>query len=125
MIPARVGRLASISLGAACFAAQAFAGPPAVGTAFQSVRISGQKLGSAYTSSGASLEYTVVFDPVSGVYHLWCFTGATADKLGAILHATSPDGIDFSPTGNLSYAAPPNFASYGAIGEPTTSSLVP
>ncbi|MCI4340727.1 MAG: hypothetical protein L3J73_05640, partial [Thermoplasmata archaeon] len=109
---------ASIALGAGCFAAQALAAPPAVGTAFQSVRISGQKLGSAYTPGGASLEYTIAFDPLSGVYHLWCFTGMTVDKLATILHATSPDGIDFSPTGNLSYATSPDFVAYGAAGEP-------
>ena len=95
------------------------AGPPPVGTSFQSVRVSGQKLGTQYTPGGASLEYTVVYDSVSRLYHLWCFTGPGGlAKMSQIQHAISTDGISFTPTGFMSYAAAPNFAGFGATGEP-------
>ena len=81
--------------------------------------VSGKKLGTEYTPGGASLEYTIVYDSVSGLYHLWCFKGSGGlAKMVEIEHATSPDGISFTPTGNMSYAAPPDFASFGATGEP-------
>ncbi|HYB53805.1 MAG TPA: hypothetical protein VEG84_08055, partial [Thermoanaerobaculia bacterium] len=98
---------------------EALGSPPAVGTAFQSVRISGQKLGTQYTSSGASLEYTIAFDPGTGLYHLWTFTGSSGlAKMSQVQHATSTDGISFTPTGFMSYATAPDFAAFGATGEP-------
>jgi hypothetical protein len=111
--------LATVALVTVSWTPRAFAGPPAVGTSFQSVKVSGQKLGTQHTPGGSSLEYTVVFDPVSGLYHLWAFTsvGGLA-KMSQIQHATSADGISFAPTGFMSYATPPDFASFGATGEP-------
>jgi hypothetical protein len=107
-----------IFFGAAVLAARALAAPPVLGTAFQSVKISGQRIGTEYTPGEASLEYTIAYDQSSGLYHLWCFTGSRVDKLATIRHATSSDGINFTATGNLSYASPPNFAAFGASGEP-------
>lgn len=116
-MPSRlVSIVAMVALG---LAADSLAGPPPVGTSFRSVRISGQKLGTQYTPGGASLEYTVVFDPVSSLYHLWAFTGADGlAKMNQIVHTTSTDGVSFTPTGFMSYASPPKFASFGASGEP-------
>jgi len=104
---------------------EALGSPPAVGTAFQSVRISGQKLGTQYTSSGASLEYTIAFDPGTGLYHLWTFTGSSGlAKMSQVQHATSTDGISFTPTGFMSYATAPDFAAFGAPPEsPIINSL--
>ena len=97
---------------------EALGSPPAVGTAFQSVRISGQKLGTQYTSSGASLEYTIAFDPAL-VSITWTFTGSSGlAKMSQVQHATSTDGISFTPTGFMSYATAPDFAAFGATGEP-------
>ena len=77
------------------------------------------KLGTQYTPGGASLEYTVAYDPLSGLYHLWAFTGAGGlARMNQIQHATSADGISFTSTGFMSYATPPDFASFGATGEP-------
>jgi hypothetical protein len=109
-----LGALAVWILG---FAGAARAAPPAVGTAFVSVTLNGVRLGEDLTPNFYSLFPTIVFDPSSGIFHMWVFDGS-GFSLGGLRHAVSTDGVHFTSTGNLSYAGGPPFPGFGAPAEP-------
>jgi len=98
-------------------ACAAVAAPPAPGTAFTSVTLDGVRLGEDFTPNFFSLFPTIVFDPGSGIFHMWVFDGS-GFQLSALRHGTSTDGVHFTSTGNLSYAGGPPFPAYGAPAEP-------
>ena len=97
--------------------ASADAAPPAFSNAFVSVKLDGVRLGDDTNPSALAAIVSVVYDPNTRLFHLWVDAAAT-NTLGGIRHATSTDGVNFTSTGSLTYASPPNFATYGATGEP-------
>src|SRR4051812_20759986 len=109
------GALAVCLLG---FSGPAQAAPPAVGTAFVSVTLNGVRLGEDFTPNFYSLFPTIVFDPSSGVFHMWVFDGS-AFSIHGLRHAVSTDGVHFTSTGNLSYLGGQIFPGFGALAEPT------
>jgi hypothetical protein len=112
------GRSLLAVLAAAVVAAPLAAAPPAVGTTFRSVTVDGVRLGEDFTPTNFNDFPTVLFDPASGLFHLWVHDD-TGFELGSIVHATSFDGIDFNSTGNLTFSGGlPNFADFGASEEP-------
>ncbi len=98
-------------------ASTALAAPPNPGTAFTSVTLDGVRLGQDFTANLFSMFPTIVFDPGTGIFHLWVFDGS-GFQLSALRHGTSTDGVHFTSTGNLSYAGGSPFPAYGAATEP-------
>jgi hypothetical protein len=118
------GALAAAALAAALALAAAstpslYAAAPLVGTEFVSITLDGTLLGDDFTPTNFNSYYpTVLFDPTTGVYHLWVHDDS-GYSLTSIRHATSTNGIDFVSTGNLSYSGGPPYPAFGAATEPT------
>ena len=124
--------LAGLCLATAVATSVAAPQPPRFETAARSVRLDGVRLGTDLTPSGYlnSLRFTVAYDPVDAQWHLWTLTAnpgvypTSGFALGDVIHATSPDGYDFTSDGTLSYgpggAMPANF---GATIDPPVSYL--
>ena len=98
----------SLGLVTAC-ASIAVAAPPTFQNNTCPVRVDGNVIGTQLTPSGASLRNTVAYEPASGLYHFWGFLAedanfpSSASALGAVKHASSRDGINFTSDGHLSY----------------------
>ncbi len=83
---------------------------PAFRTDTCPVKLSGVRLGSDLTPGGSSLRNTIVYEPLTRLYHFWGFAAddahypSAASSLRAVVHATSSDGLHFTSDSNLSYA---------------------
>lgn len=89
------------------------------------VKLNGVRLGSDLTPLGASLRNTIVYEPLTNLYHLWGFAAddqnfpSAASSLRAVVHATSTDGLHFTSDSNLSYAfGSASYTTFGATIDP-------
>lgn len=88
-----------------CLPAQASA--PVGPTTIKIVKLDGVAL-SAPPSSGRVLAPTFQYDAATHVLHMWVLTaGFPSESLTNIRHAVSTDGLNFTSTGNMSYAGTP------------------
>ena len=88
-----------------CLPAQASA--PVGPTTTKTVKLDGVAL-SAPPQSGRVLAPTFQYDVATKVLHMWVLmSGAPGESLTNIRHAVSTDGLNFTSTGNLSYAGSP------------------
>src|SRR6478735_693992 len=97
--------LAALLVGACASLAQAAA--PAFRTNTCPVKLNGTRIGTDLTPGGSSLRNTIVYEPVTRLYHFWGYGAddpsfpSTASALTAVVHATSSDGIHFSSDATL------------------------
>ncbi|MEO8672603.1 MAG: hypothetical protein ABI411_14890 [Tahibacter sp.] len=88
------------------------------------VRLDGVRLGADLTPGGSSLRNSIVYEPVTRLFHLWVLANndsnfPTTSALAAFTHATSTDGIHFRRDGELRHSiASVPYASYGATIDP-------
>jgi S-layer homology domain len=104
-------------LALAISAARLFGAAPVYTNNFAAVTLDGVRLGADLDPSGLSQFPSVVYDPTTGVFHMWVIAGAT-QSVEDIKHATSPDGVHFTSTGFLSFAGGSPFPVNGAPVEP-------
>ena len=94
-----------------------FAAAPVFTNNFVSVTLDGVRLGTDTDPSNYSMFPSVVYDPSSGLFHLWV-ASSNALSIEGLRHATSSDGVHFVSDGNLSFAGGSPFPIYGAATEP-------
>ena len=97
------------------------------------IKLDGVRVGSDLTpisvdplsSSLSSLRNTIVYEPITKLYHFWGFTAndahwpSAASSLRAVVHATSTDGLHFTSDSNLSYAfGSASYTTFGATIDP-------
>ena len=89
------------------------------------VKLNGIRLGSDLTPEGSSLRNTIVYEPLTKLYHFWGFAAddqhwpSAASSLRAVVHATSSDGLHFTSDSNLSYSfGSASYTTYGATVDP-------
>jgi S-layer homology domain len=105
------------ALAALAFAARLQAAAPVFSNNFSAVTLDGVRLGTDTDPSNYSMFPTVVYDPGSGLFHMWV-AATNALNLEGLRHATSSDGVHFISDGNLSFAGGSPFPIYGAATEP-------
>ena len=98
-------------------AARLFAAAPVYSNNFAAVTLDGVRLGTDTDPSNYSMFPSVVYDPQSGLFHMWVAATSTLSIEG-LRHATSADGVHFISDGNLSFAGGSPFPIYGAPVEP-------
>src|SRR5512135_1423523 len=103
--------------GALLCAASLFAAAPVFSNQFVSVTLDGVRLGTDTDPSAYSMFPSVVYDPGSGLFHMWV-ANTSALSIEGLRHATSSDGVHFVSDGNLSFAGGNPFPIYGAPTEP-------
>jgi len=94
-----------------------FAAAPVYSNNFAAVTLDGVRLGTDLDPSNYSMFPSVVYDPQSGVFHMWV-AASNALSIEGLRHATSSDGVHFISDGNLSFAGGSPFPIYGAPTEP-------
>jgi len=98
-------------------AVRLFAAAPVYTNNFSSVTLDGVRLGTDLDPSNYSMFPSVVYDPQSGLFHMWV-AATSALSIEGLRHATSSDGVHFISDGNLSFAGGNPFPIYGAAVEP-------
>ena len=109
--------LASAFVAAASLAAPLFAAAPVFSNNFTAVTLDGVRLGTDTDPSNFSEFPSVVYDPSSGLFHMWV-ANTSVLSIEGLRHATSSDGVHFISDGNLSFAGGSPFPAYGANTEP-------
>src|SRR5262252_10306618 len=94
-----------------------FAAAPVFTNNFTSVTLDRVRLGTDTDPSNYSMFPSVVYDPASGLFHMWV-ANTSALSIEGLRHATSADGVHFISDGNLSFAGGSPFPIYGAATEP-------
>ena len=105
------------SLALVISAARLFAAAPVYSNNFAAVTLDGVRLGTDTDPSNYSMFPSVVYDPQSGLFHMWV-AASSALSIEGLRHATSSDGVHFISDGNLSFAGGNPFPIYGAAVEP-------
>lgn len=103
----------------------AWALPPVFHTQSCSVSVDGNRLDTVLTTGGADQRNTFAYEPLTKRWHFWGFLAddanfpSAASALGAVVHATSTDGVHFTSDSGLSYAGnSASYISYGASIDP-------
>jgi hypothetical protein len=94
-----------------------FAAAPVFSNQFVSVTLDGVRLGTDTDPSNYSMFPSVVYDPSSGLFHMWV-ANTDALTIEGLRHATSSDGVHFVSDGSLSFSGGNPFPAYGAATEP-------
>ena len=93
------------------------AAAPVFSNDFKAVTLDGVRLGTDTDPSNFSTFPSVVYDPQSGLFHMWV-ANTSALSIEGLRHATSSDGVHFISDGNLSFSGGSPFPIYGAPAEP-------
>ncbi|HKD16441.1 MAG TPA: hypothetical protein VKG23_01140, partial [Thermoanaerobaculia bacterium] len=109
--------VAGVVLAGALLAVPLFAAAPVFSNNFTAVTLDGVRLGTDTDPSNYSMFPSVVYDPSSGLFHMWV-ANTSALSIEGLRHATSTDGVHFISDGNLSFAGGSPFPAYGAATEP-------
>jgi S-layer homology domain len=109
--------VASAFVVAVSLATPLFATAPVFTNNFTAVTLDGVRLGTDTDPSNYSMFPSVVYDPSSGLFHMWV-ANTSALTIEGLRHATSSDGVHFISDGNLSFAGGNPFPAYGANTEP-------